>query len=127
MSEEFSVEKLVEALSAESGGLSRHSLEENIRKGVELKTLMRDLQESDAFKTFCALLKQQCDFRIDELCKTRPGLDGAVENTHTIGEIAGLRIALNFAEALIEQASDSIKMNQHMMDLAIEEEEQDNG
>lgn len=128
MTDDFDREKLLESLSAELGGASRHSLEENIRKGIEIKSLMKELKENEAFRLYCDLLKRQCDFRTDELCKTRPGLDGAIENTHTIGEIAGIRIALNFVEAVVEEASDAIQMNQHVLNsLPAEEEEPEDG
>ena len=108
-------EQLLQALQDEK--TSRSKLESNIEKAVNQKALMKELLEHPGFKLFQKLLAAQIDYRIEELTRSRPGLDGAVQNTHSIGEIAGIKLAVAFADTLIEEASDSIRVNQKMIEL----------
>jgi hypothetical protein len=106
---------LLQALREEK--TSRATLEGNIEKSINQKALMKDLLENPGFKLFQELLARQIDFRIEELTRSRPGIDGVIQNTHSIGEIAGIKLAVAFADTLIEEATDAIQINQRMIEM----------
>lgn len=110
--------------------ISKGTLERNIEKAIEQKASMKALIELPAFGTYLKELSSQIDRRLQELCTTRPGLDGAVQNTHSIGEIAGLKIAQNLASTMIETADEAMKLNRHALEQGLyfeESEEENNG
>jgi hypothetical protein len=115
-------EKLFERLAGDLQNLSPASLEENLRRAVDIKAQMKELKENPSFQLFCSALETQISARVEELCKSRPGLDGAVTNVHSIGEIAGLKLALSFADTMIESAEEAYRMNQHLLNLREGEE-----
>lgn len=113
---------LVQALM-NSDRQSKNSLERNVEKAIEIKQMMRKLFDDPAFKHFITELQQIVDIKLQDLIRTRPGLDGAVQNTHSIGEIAGIKFAVNFPLALIEAMDDAIKLNRFALEQGIFEEE----
>lgn len=106
---------LLKALQEEK--TSRATLEGNIEKSINQKALMKELLENPGFKLFRELLARQIDFRIEELTRSRPGIDGAIQNTHSIGEIAGIKLAVAFADTLIEEATDAIQINRRLIEM----------
>lgn len=106
---------LLKALQEEK--TSRATLEGNIEKSINQKALMKELLENPGFKLFRELLARQIDFRIEELTRSRPGIDGAIQNTHSIGEIAGIKLAVAFADTLVEEATDAIQINRRMIEM----------
>lgn len=110
--------------------ITKGQLERNIQKAIDQKAAMKSLIEDPTFGVFLKELSEQVDRRLQELCTTRPGLDGAVQNTHAIGEIAGLKLAQNLASTMIETADDALKLNRHAIEQGLyfeESEEEDNG
>lgn len=122
MSEDL--KKVLEALANEAKP-TKASLEGNVEKAIEQKHAMKALQELPAFLTYQKLLAAQIDYRLEELTKSRPGLDDAIRNTHSIGEIAGIKLALHFPEALIGEADDAIAVNRHLLEQGLYTEEED--
>lgn len=84
------------------------SAEKQYSDAVSLKRSMNNLLENEDFKTMTKILNSQIEQRIHEMLVMPDGMDGMVKRTYSSGEIAGMKIALNLPQILIEGAQSTI-------------------
>lgn len=77
---------------------------------IERKRLFKELKENPGFALFCKELETQLKRRFSDLVGFPQNLDKIVQNTYTSGEIAGIKLALEFVDSLIEFAQATIDM-----------------
>lgn len=84
---------------------------ERLQNAVELKRKMLDLKESEGFKTFVIEMQKQIERRSEALFAfPSGGLDTVVSNVYTSGEVAGLRMSIQFPDILLSFAQQDIDM-----------------
>lgn len=75
-----------------------------------LVTGLRHLLASEGWKVYCGVVEKQQTARLDGIVLTPlPGLDAALEQEYKKGEIAGMRMALQLPQALLDDAEESLK------------------
>lgn len=87
--------------------------EEQLRQSaVMLKTSMTELNESVHFKRFLVEINNQIKQRESNVFGFPDGgLDTVVKNIYTTGEIAGLRMVLEFTNIMIDFAQQTIDVS----------------
>src|SRR5882672_2583806 len=86
------------------------SPEKQFSEAVSQKRQMLELIEHDSFKVLVKLLDAQIEMRIHTMLVMPNGMDDAVRRIYASGEIAGLKIALNFPQLVIEGAQGTIDL-----------------
>lgn len=97
---------------------------DDIKEAYKNKEMMQDLLAFPAFIYVCELLQKQIDARIHEILGMPSSRDDEVKRTYSSGEIAGIKIALNFPKLLLEGAQGSIELEKRMKEFNNEQEEQ---
>lgn len=75
---------------------------------------MKRLQDNHDYKVLVEFLTKQIDMRMHSAFIRPNGLDMVVGNLYDRGEIAGLKIAANFAQILIDGAQGTVSQFQHL-------------
>lgn len=79
---------------------------------ARLKTAMEELKDNVHFKLFLTEVEKQIKQRsVAVFGFPDGGLDTVVKNIYTSGEVAGLRITLEFADILIEFAKQTLDVS----------------
>jgi hypothetical protein len=90
------------------------SIAEEVRKDLHLaykqKEMMQKLISSEEYQYMKGVLEKQVDYRIRELLVMPQSEGDVVRKTYSSGEIAGIKLALDFPEALLEGATETINM-----------------
>lgn len=97
-----------------------HEIERVLNLAHEQKRKMKDLLDYSSFQFYVAELEEQIDKRLNEVLVMPRGADDVIQRTYMSGEIAGIKLALNLPQVLIEYAQESI-------DSARVKEENENG
>ena len=93
------------------------SAEKQYSDAVSQKRKMTELLEDENFKFFISLLQAQTDKRIHEMLVMPTGMDDAVRRIYSNGEVAGLKIAINFPQILIDGSQGTIDMIKRVNEL----------
>lgn len=93
----------------------------------ELKEKMVFLRDHPAFQELQRALQKQMSARLSTNLQMPNGLDGMTQILYCNGEIAGLKLAHDFVNILIDSCSDTIKMNDQLIADYPDEQEQENG
>lgn len=72
------------------------------------KTAMVRLLDTPEWKTYAGELQKQTNRRLVELLAMPLGADDVIKKTYTTGELAGIKLALEYPQVLIEYAQSSI-------------------
>lgn len=81
-----------------------------IQNAVQLKRQMEDLKEDGNFIEWTKRIKEQIEQRQRAVFDfPAGGLDSIVKNVYTTGEIAGLRMAVEFTDIMIDFANLAIQ------------------
>lgn len=101
--------------------------EDQLRQNaIQLKSSMNELKESVHFKKFLEQIKNQIKQRETNVFGFPDGgLDTVVKNIYTTGEIAGLRMVLEYTDILIDFAQQTLDVSD--MRAEIKAKENDNG
>lgn len=86
------------------------SQEKEFSEAISQKRKMNDLLENENFKFFSKILNSQIEQRIHNMLVMPEGMDDAVKRIYSSGEIAGMKIALNLPQILIETSQGTIDM-----------------
>lgn len=86
------------------------SYEKQYAEAVSQKQLMSGLVEHSAFKFFVKAVEAQIDKRLHLLLVPPSGADDVVQKTYSAGEIAGMKVAINLPQIMIETAQGTIDM-----------------
>lgn len=89
--------------------------EDQLRQNaIQLKSSMNELKESVHFKKFLEEIKKQIERRnADVFGFPAGGLDTVIKNIYTTGEIAGLRMVLEYADVLIDFAQQTLDVSEY--------------
>lgn len=86
-------------------------------EAVERKRLIKEFKEHQGYGIFVERLETQLKARYADLVGFPSNLDKIVQNNYTCGEIAGIKVALEFADTIIENAQTVIEMEKAFQDL----------
>lgn len=86
------------------------SPEKQFSEAISQKRKMTELLENENFKFFAKLLETQIEMRIHSMLIIPNGMDELIQRNYSSGEIAGLKIALNFPQVMIETLEGNIEM-----------------
>lgn len=92
-----------------------------LEDAVQLKRSMKELLENKAFKVMQEKLDEQVELRIRSMLVMPEGADDVVKRTYSCGEIAGMKIARDFAQIQLDGAQGTIEFLQAQV--ATKEEE----
>lgn len=101
----------------------RESLVVRIEHAHERIRELSSLKEQEGYKYMRMKLKEQLAYRFAEHFQMPAGMDNAVRNLYTSGEIAGIKLALDFVDTLIEAIKESMKTEQTMLNNIPDESE----
>jgi len=79
-------------------------------KALSQKKKMEELQEISSFIFFKELLEKQIEYRIRKMLIMPEGTDDVVKRTYSCGEIAGMKMALDYPGVLISLAEDVMRL-----------------
>lgn len=88
---------------------------------IERKRLIGELKEHKGFELFCEQLETQIKRRTADLIAFPSNIDKIPQNIYTSGEIAGIKLALEFADTLLSYAQATIDMEKHLESIEKEE------
>lgn len=77
-------------------------------QAIAQKSAMVALKDDTRFKLFQAGLQKQIDARFTESLNMPMGLDSVVSDLYKKGEMAGLKLAIDYADVMIEFAQANI-------------------
>jgi hypothetical protein len=86
------------------------SYEKQLSEAISQKRLLQGLIEHSAFKFYVTLLEKQIEKRIHHMLIMPSGMDEMIQKNYASGEIAGLKIAANFPQVMIETLQGTIDM-----------------
>lgn len=85
------------------------AVNEELRLALQHKEMMLNLLSFKPFVETCKLLQIQIDKRMHEILTMPMTQDDLVKKTYASGEIAGLKIAINFPQTLLDGAISEIE------------------
>lgn len=106
----FSPEELEKFFAKEH--LDRNTIETSIQKAQERKRELISLSEHPGFQYLLSHLKEQITARITENLQIPAGIDGVVKMMYVNGEIAGIKLSLDFVNIMISSCQEAINTNQ---------------
>lgn len=94
--------------------LDNETEEQRRQNASSLKSSMIELKESVHFRRFLDEIKKQIERRnADVFGFPTGGLDTVIKNIYTTGEIAGLRITLEYVDILIDFAQQTLDVSDY--------------
>ena len=124
----FSPEEIEAFFQMQQSVPEKIDLELSVEKASELRTELQSLLEHEGYKQLVVALRKQLFNRIAANIQRPSGLDGTVSLLYCNGEIAGIKLALDFVNILLDNCNESIKVSNRLLtDNYPDEQEQDNG
>lgn len=107
---------------------SKESLLNSIQHNSEIRAMLRGLSEHPGFEFLISNIRAQMFRRIAENLERPEGIDGIAKMTYVNGEIAGIKLALDFVSTIIDTCTTNIDTaNKLSAAYYPDEQEQDNG
>ena len=110
----YSNEDLERFYNSQSPAPDKESIKVSTQEAIELKSVLLSLQEHNGYVRFQEALRKQISARLTENVQMPKGLDGVTQILYVNGEIAGLKLALDFVNILIDSCSETIKFNERI-------------
>ena len=88
---------------------SRDELINSIQHNAEIRSMLNSLAEHAGFKYLMENVRAQMFRRIAENLERPDGVDGAVKMMYVNGEIAGIKLALDFVNITLDTAKTNIE------------------
>lgn len=92
------------------------SLDEQLSKALLEKRKFEELLENEDFKYFKNLVEKQVEMRVHQSLIMPNGVDDVVKRIYASGEIAGLKIAINFPQVMMDGMNGSVKFIKAQME-----------
>lgn len=105
----------------------KETLLNSIQHNAEIRAMLRELSEHPGFSFLLSNVRAQMFRRIAENLERPHGVDGAVSMLYINGEIAGIKLALDFVSTIIDACKTNIDTAEALAAAYYpDEQEQDN-
>lgn len=92
------------------------NLDAQLSEALSQKKKLEDLSENENFKVFKKLIEAQIEMRTHQAFIMPNGLDDVVKRIYSSGEIAGMKVAINLPQVIVDGLSGSVKFIKAQME-----------
>lgn len=122
----YSIEEIEEFFSKLDRVPTADELMNSIQHNAEIRSMLNSLSEHPGFAFVMENIRAQMFRRIAENLERPDGVDGAVKMMYINGEIAGIKLALDFVTQTLDTAKSNIEVANRLQEAYYPDEQEQN-